>query len=323
MATTHVEEAQEAIGYVGVSHDEIESIPTSVQTFAHTEVLNCDTNDVWEACKHAVALLPDLAPEYFSHAEWEKGSGRPGSISVLHFATPEAGFVKQQIDKIDNETKTLGYTIIDGDESKYSSFVAELQFTPTEDNNKTEATWTVKYEPVGEAGPPENALKMVIITLKTFEKAALQKRVVRHTRVLEAPVDTIWNILMHEDVILPKIIPHIIFSYEFLEGNGEAGSIRLLKLGHAIPGGKNVIERIDHNDGATRTWGYTVLQGDPKYKYLSAVMQFLPGPEEGTTLAKWVGVYVPNAPTIPPPDLALAVWKVFENVAKASPQAVY
>lgn len=140
--------------------------------------------------------------------------------------------MKQQVDKIDNETKTLGYTVIDGDESKYSSFVAELHFSPTEDNNKTEATWTVKYEPVGEAGPPENALKMVIITLKTFEKAALQKRVVRHTRVLEAPVDTIWNILMHEDVILPKIIPHIIFSYEFLEGNGEAGSIRLLKLGH-------------------------------------------------------------------------------------------
>lgn len=142
-------------------------------------------------------------------------------------ATPGAGFVKQQVDKVDNETKTLGYTIIDGDESKYSSFVAELHFSPTEDSNKTEATWTVKYEPVGEAGPPENALKMVIITLKTFEKAALQKRVVRHTRVLEAPVDTIWNILMHEDVILPKIIPHFIFYYKFLEGNGEVGSIRL------------------------------------------------------------------------------------------------
>ena len=91
----------------------------------------------------------------------------------------------------------------------------------------------------------------------------------------------------------------------------------------AIPGGKHVVERIDINDGATKTWGYTVLQGDPKYKYLSAVMQFLPGPEEGTTTAKWVGVYIPQAATIPPPDLALHVWKVFENVAKSSPQAVY
>lgn len=142
--------------------------------------------------------------------------------------------MKHRIDKVDNETKTLGYSVIEGgDESSYRSFAAEIQFSPAkEENNKTEATWTVKYEPVGEAGAPETALKMVIVTLKTFEKAAVQKRVVRHTRTLQAPVDTIWNILMHEDRILPNIIPHIIASYEFLEGNGEAGSIRLLKLGH-------------------------------------------------------------------------------------------
>ena len=91
----------------------------------------------------------------------------------------------------------------------------------------------------------------------------------------------------------------------------------------AIPGGQHVVERIDVNDGEAKRWGYTVLQGDPKYKYLSAVMQFLPGPDAGTTTAKWVGVYVPQAPTVPPPDIALSVWKVFENVAKTSPLAVY
>lgn len=91
----------------------------------------------------------------------------------------------------------------------------------------------------------------------------------------------------------------------------------------AIPNGNHVVERIDVNEAATKRWGYTVLQGDPKYKYLSAVMQFLPGAEEGTTLAKWVGIYVPHNQNIPPPDLALNVWKVFEGVARASPQAVY
>lgn len=141
--------------------------------------------------------------------------------------------MKHHVQKVDHETKTLGYSVLDEGEgvSSYSSFAAEMQFTATEDN-KTEATWTAKYEPVGEAGPPEGVKEMVVITLKTMEKAVAEKRVVRHTRTLEAPADSIWNILMHEDVILPKIIPHIIASYEFLEGNGEAGSIRLLKLGH-------------------------------------------------------------------------------------------
>jgi hypothetical protein len=322
MASTEV--AQEAIGYVGVTHEDIES--STVQTFQHTELLNGDANDLWEACKHAVALLPDLSPQYFAKAEFAQGSGAPGSIAIFHFgpAISEGGSVKHRLEKVDNEGKTMGYTVLPEDEvsGSYSSFGAEMKFTGVGED-KTEVTWTAKYEPVGEAGTPEEVKEMVVITLKTFERAVTEKRVVRHTRTLEAPADTIWNILMHEDVILPKVIPHIIASYEFLEGNGEAGSIRLLKLGHAIPGGKHVVERIDVNDGATRKWGYTVLQGDPKYKYLSAVMQFLPGPEEGTTTAKWVGVYVPQAATMPPPDLALHVWKVFENVAKASPQAVY
>ena len=143
--------------------------------------------------------------------------------------------MKHQVDKVDNETKTLGYTVLPHEDqvSSYSSFIAEMKFAATQDNN-TEATWTAKYERVGDAGPPEDVKEMVVITLKTFEKAVMEKRVVRHTRTLEAPADTIWDILMHEDVILPKVIPHIIASYEFLEGNGEPGSIRLLKLGHGM-----------------------------------------------------------------------------------------
>jgi len=82
---TAVVAVQEAIDYVGVSHDQIES--SGSQTFAHTELLNCDTDDVWEACKHAVALLPDLAPEYYSKAEFETGSGGIGSVSIIHFGT--------------------------------------------------------------------------------------------------------------------------------------------------------------------------------------------------------------------------------------------
>lgn len=325
LTSTEVAPAHQAGSSVDTSLAHVDETTISPEkTFSHTEVLRGNADDVWEACKHGVAFLPDLAAEYFTKAEYERGWGEPGSISVFHFASalPGARKVKQHVDVVDDNSRTLAYTVIEGDISSYSSFKVELKFIPAGES-ETEAIWTVKYVPVGEAGPPESIRDIVAITLKAFEKAVTEKRIVRHTRTLEAPADTIWNILMHEDVILPKVIPHIIESYEFLEGNGEAGSIRLLKLGHAIPNGKNVVEHIDVNDAATKRWGYTVLQGDPKYKYLSAVMQFLPGSEEGTTLAKWVGAYVPHNPTITPPDLALHVWKVFEGVAKASPQAVY
>lgn len=67
-----------------VRKEEITS-SSKVQVLKHTEVLNGEARDVWEACKHAVALLPDLAPEYFAKAEFEKGSGAPGSVGVFHF----------------------------------------------------------------------------------------------------------------------------------------------------------------------------------------------------------------------------------------------
>jgi len=294
-----------------------------LQSLKHTESLNGNAADVWVACKHAVALLPDLAPEYFAKAEFLQGSGGPGSIAHFHFgpAVPGGGSVKHRLDTVDDNSQTMSYTVIEGD-GNATSFVSELQFRE-DGTDKTEATWTLQCE-AGNDEVVKQMKTMVVITLKTFARAAMEfKRIVRHTRTLEAPVDIMWNILMHEDVILPKVIPHIIAAFEWLEGNGEPGSIRLLKLGHAIPGGKHVIERIDINDPVTKTWGYTVCQGDPKYKYLSATMQFLPGPEENTTIANWVGVYVPQQTHTPPPDLALSVWKVFENVAKTSPQAVY
>jgi hypothetical protein len=142
--------------------------------------------------------------------------------------------VKHRLDKVDNEGKTMGYTVLPEEEAvsgSYSSFGAEMKFTGVGED-KTEVTWTAKYEPVGEAGPPEDVKEMVIITLKTLERAVMENRVVRHTRTLEAPADAIWELLMHEDVILPKVIPHIIDSFEYLEGHGEPGSIRLLRLGH-------------------------------------------------------------------------------------------
>lgn len=62
-----------------------------VQSLKHTELLNGNAADVWVACKHAVALLPDLAPEHFAKAEFLQGSGGPGSIAHFHFGpgTPQ------------------------------------------------------------------------------------------------------------------------------------------------------------------------------------------------------------------------------------------
>lgn len=79
----------------------------------------------------------------------------------------------------------------------------------------------------------------------------------------------------------------------FVQGSGEPGSVRVVKLGPAIPNGGEVVERLDVLDEATKTVGYTVLKGDPRFKHVSAVIQFAPGPTAGTTTATWTATYVP------------------------------
>jgi len=52
------------------------------------------------------------------------------------------------MDKFDDATKTLGYTVLEGD-PRYSAFSAEIQFVARGDT-ETEATWTATFVPVGE-----------------------------------------------------------------------------------------------------------------------------------------------------------------------------
>lgn len=145
-----------------------------------------------------------------------------------HAAIPHAGQVKERMDKFDDESKTLGYTVLEGD-PRYSHFSAEMQFVPV--GETTEAIWTAKYEPVGDMGPPEHIKAIAILVFKTFERAVLEKKTMTHTEVLEASPDAIWKTCKHVDEILPKAMPQFFASTTMLKGHGEPGSIRVVKMG--------------------------------------------------------------------------------------------
>jgi hypothetical protein len=60
--------------------------------------------------------------------------------------------------------------------------------------------------------------------------------------------------------------------------SGARGSdVGLGVLCAAIPNGGEVVERVDVLDDASRKAGYTVLKGDPRFKYVSAVAQYVRG----------------------------------------------
>jgi len=85
-----------------------------------------------------------------------------------------------------------------------------------------------------------------------------------------------------------------------------------------IPNGGEVVERLDVFDEERKRVGYTVIRGDPRFKHVSAVMEFVPGPTEGTTTATWTATYVPmNEHASLDNRFCIAVWKALEGAAKA------
>ncbi len=144
-------------------------------------------------------------------------------------AIAHAGEVKERMDKFDDATKTLGYTVLEGD-PRYSSFSAEIKFVSVGETS-SEAIWTATYEPVGDVGPPEHIKQIVVLVFKTLERAVLSRKTLSHTEVLDASPDAIWEACKHVDELLPKAIPEFFASFTFLQGHGEPGSIRVIKLG--------------------------------------------------------------------------------------------
>ncbi|CAK9864184.1 unnamed protein product [Sphagnum jensenii] len=185
-------------------------------------------DDIWGACKHADDILPHLLPGFFTKSVFLQGHGEPGSIRIVKLgpAAPHAAEVKERMDTFDDPTKTLGYTVLEGDRLRQSLSRQHGAFQSLEDQNND--------------------------LLNVF----------RRTHVSDGFVYAIWEACKHADELLPKAMPEFLTSSTFLQGHGEPGSIRVVKMGPAIPHAGEVTERMDLFDEASKTLGYTVLQGD-------------------------------------------------------------
>ncbi|CAM6022718.1 unnamed protein product [Sphagnum balticum] len=143
-----------------------------VQKLWHVEPLRCSVDAIWKACKNVDEVLPRVMPDYFQKSEYLEGNGGPGTLRLITMgpAVGHAKQVKERMDVIDEENKTLKYTMVDGD-PRYSSFGGMMKFTSGAEQGTSDAYWEVQYEPVGDMGPPEHVKAMVIKVFKALEGA--------------------------------------------------------------------------------------------------------------------------------------------------------
>jgi hypothetical protein len=80
-------------------------------------------------------------------------------------------------------------------------------------------------------GPPEHVKQIVVLVFKTLERAVLARKTLSFTEVLDASPDAIWEACKQANELLLKELPEFFASFTFLQGHGEPGSIRVVKMG--------------------------------------------------------------------------------------------
>ncbi|CAN1281336.1 Major allergen Pru ar 1 [Linum perenne] len=78
---------------------------------------------------------------------------------------------------------------------------------------------------------------------------------------LVAPSRLFKALIEDSQTIIPKLLPQVIKSITFLEGDGAVGSIRLITFHEGLPM-KNMKTRIDAIDSEKLQYKYTLLEGD-------------------------------------------------------------
>ncbi|KAF5200249.1 Mlp-like protein [Thalictrum thalictroides] len=116
---------------------------------------------IWEAIKETPTLFPKIFPDRYKSVEVLEGDGKNvGSVLLMNFveSTPGVTFSKDRIDEADEATKSLAYTVIEGEIlAVYTTFKAKLQVVPKGDGSLVK--WSLEYEKANEEVPEPNFIK--------------------------------------------------------------------------------------------------------------------------------------------------------------------
>ncbi|XP_024400244.1 pathogenesis-related protein 2 [Physcomitrium patens] len=146
-------------------------------------------------------------------------------------------------------------------------------------------------------------------------------------RVLDLPLERAWKIGKNSFEILPQLMPEYFESIDLEEGDGGPGSVFVLTMGPAMPGGRGrvVRERVDMRDDDRHKLKHTTIEGgDPRYSSFSSSIKYESGPYRNTTIRTWTAKYTP-APGVwaPPPEdlkgLSEKITETLHNYAAENP----
>ncbi|KAG5555179.1 hypothetical protein RHGRI_012648 [Rhododendron griersonianum] len=108
------------------------------------------------------------------------------------------------------------------------------------------------------------------------------------------PAKLFKGFILDSDTLVPKVLPQAVKSVETLQGDGGAGTIKLITFGEGSKH-KCVKHKIDAVDKENFTYSYSIIEGDALdgFESISYHIKIVPSPDGGS-IFKTRSIYCPK-----------------------------
>ncbi|KGN51827.1 MLP-like protein 423 [Cucumis sativus] len=121
----------------------------------------------WKNMRDSTIIFPKAFPHDYKSIEVLEGDGKAvGSIRLITYSegSPIVKESKERIEAVDEEKKTVSYSVIEGDLLKYyKSFKGHIAVIPKEEENGSSVKWSCEFEKASEEIPDPHAIKDFVV----------------------------------------------------------------------------------------------------------------------------------------------------------------
>ena len=132
--------------------------------------LKSSADKFWESIRDSTSLFPKAFPHDYKSIQVLEGDGKaPGSVRLFTYAegSPIVKVSKEKIEHVDEATKNVHYSVIDGDLLQYYKvFKGFITVTPKGDGSLVK--WSCEYEKSSHEIPDPDVIKEFVV--KNFKE---------------------------------------------------------------------------------------------------------------------------------------------------------
>lgn len=121
----------------------------------------------WNSMRDSTIIFPKAFPHDYKSIEVLEGDGKAvGSVRLITYSEGSSLVKesKERIEAVDEEKKTVSYSVIEGDLLKYyKSFKGHIAVSPKEDGSGSSVKWRCEFEKASEEVPDPHVIKDFVV----------------------------------------------------------------------------------------------------------------------------------------------------------------